>query len=167
MFRIYADIEDVNQLVRSLYTGKIELCAKSVEKIIALCKMLQMEEEMKFYVEVAKKFHEEESSEPEKKVKAVTPIYRVEKAKDGIIVNYLVGNIDVEDAIEDSSVCLEADVERCQMVRGTMVPAYSDTKAEDCVTKRQEVIMANVDEIKKEPDDEPEGNQQLEEQTGQ
>ena len=161
MFRIHADIGDVTLLVRSLYTGKIELCAKSVEKIIALCYMLQMEEEMKFYVEMAKKFHEEESSEPEKKVKAVTPIYCVEKAKDGIIVNYLGGNIDVEDAIENSSECLGADVERRQIVGGTMEPAYSDKKGGDFVTQGQEVIMVNVDEIKEEPDE-----NRLEEQTG-
>ena len=129
--------------------------------------MLRMEEEMKLYVEVAKKFNGEESSEPEKKVEPVTPIYRVEKGNDGIMVNYLGGSIDVEDAIEDSSECLGADVERYQMVGGTMEPAYSDTKAGDSGTQGQEVIMVNVDDIKKEPDDEPEENQQLEEQTGQ
>ena len=77
VFSLDADMEDVSRLVRSLYTGKIDLCAKSVQKIIALCKMLQMEAEMKFFMEVAKKFNEEESSIPEIGVKPVTPVYRV------------------------------------------------------------------------------------------
>ena len=167
MFSFDADIEDVSRLVQSLYTGKIELCAKSVKKVVALCRMLQLEEEMKFYVEVAKKFNDEESSVPEKKVEPVTPIYRVEKGIDGMTVNFLNGNMDVKDAIENSSECLEADVERFQIDRGTMESAYSDTKGGDFVTQEQEVIMLNVDEIKKEPDYELEEKQQLEEQTGQ
>ena len=157
------DIEDVTQLVRSLYTGKIELCAKSVKNVVALCKMLQMEEETKFYVEVAKKINEEilESSVPLKKVEPVTPIYRVEKGNDGMTVNFLDGNMDEEDAIENSSECLEADVEKYQIVGGTMEPGYSDTKAGDSGIQGREVIMVNVDEIKEEPDE-----NRLEEQTG-
>ena len=77
VFSLDADMEDVSRLVRSLYTGKIDLCAKSVQKIIALCKMLQMETEMKFYMEVAKKFNEEASSIPDIDVKPVTPVYHV------------------------------------------------------------------------------------------
>ena len=97
---ISADIEDVTRLVRSLYTGKIDLCPKSVEKIIALCKTLRMEEEVKFYEEVAKKeLNVTGSSDSENNVKPVIPVCRVEKSDTGALFTYLAED---EEKIRDS-----------------------------------------------------------------
>ena len=155
VFHINADIEDVTVLVRSLYTGKIELCAKSVEKIIALCKMLQMEEDLKFYEEVVKKeLTKQETIASQRELTIVTPIYSVNKRGDSLVLNYL-SDVVTEDVVEDPNQHEQSgnDIERSRTDSGNMEQSWGDVKKGFESTSGQVVVLPRVDEIKEEYDE--------------
>ena len=155
MFRIDADVRDVALLVRSLYTGKIELCPNSVEKIIDLCKMLKMEEDSKFYEEVVKKeLTKLQTTVSQINVKSVTPIYRVHKRADGVVLNYLEGLV----AEDVSAQHVGSGDERTQIVGGNLGSSLGDTDAGVNTNLRQMIVKPYVDEVVVK--EEPEENQQ-------
>ena len=113
LISINAEMEDVMLLVESLYTGKIEVSLQSLEKIIALCKTLQMKQEEMYYECEAKKALKKIDR---RKVKTVGPIFLREQNKDGVLQNVLAGTFLLEDFAADT--CEDLDLGRVLKTQG-------------------------------------------------